>query len=221
MNSSSRMSQSPEVTPETTLPLCSMMVIRVNPPDLATPKGFSHAVAGRAGSSSWPVRPRSTPTGGSSATAWSSSSRRHWAICSLRCGRGGWPQQLASLTVYIVDMDDYRANARAIGGVWRRLVGGQYPAMAGIGVSRLWDVEALVEVQGFAQSCLTGPELITRALRRVPCVMTRILEGRAMDVTFAERRPRTATPSAATACRRRTSGRSSSSTCPSSTTPIG
>ena len=31
-----------------------------------------------------------------------------------------------------------------------RLVGTDYPAMAGIGVSRLWDVEALVEVQGFA-----------------------------------------------------------------------
>jgi enamine deaminase RidA (YjgF/YER057c/UK114 family) len=54
------------------------------------------------------------------------------------------------LTVYIVDMDDYKAHAREIGGVWRRLVGAGYPAMAGIGVSRLWDVEALVEVQGYA-----------------------------------------------------------------------
>jgi hypothetical protein len=34
--------------------------------------------------------------------------------------------------------------------VWRRLAGTEYPAMAGIGVSRLWDVEALVEVQGVA-----------------------------------------------------------------------
>jgi enamine deaminase RidA (YjgF/YER057c/UK114 family) len=34
--------------------------------------------------------------------------------------------------------------------VWRRLVGTDYPAMAGIGVSRLWDPEALVEVQGIA-----------------------------------------------------------------------
>ncbi|GAB3875078.1 hypothetical protein GCM10029964_018270 [Kibdelosporangium lantanae] len=55
-----------------------------------------------------------------------------------------------SLTVYIVDMEDYKAHAREIGAVWRRLVGTGYPAMAGIGVSRLWDVEALVEVQGYA-----------------------------------------------------------------------
>jgi hypothetical protein len=47
-------------------------------------------------------------------------------------------------------MADYRAHAREIGAVWRRLAGTEYPAMAGIGVSRLWDEEALVEVQGFA-----------------------------------------------------------------------
>jgi enamine deaminase RidA (YjgF/YER057c/UK114 family) len=63
---------------------------------------------------------------------------------------GGFPDGLASLTVYIVDMDDYRAHAREIGAVWKRLVGTDYPAMAGIGVARLWDAEALVEIQGFA-----------------------------------------------------------------------
>ena len=63
---------------------------------------------------------------------------------------GGRPSDLASLTIYIVDMEDYRASARAIGAVWKRLIGDQYPAMAGIGVARLWDAEALVEVQGYA-----------------------------------------------------------------------
>ena len=47
-------------------------------------------------------------------------------------------------------MDDYRAHAREIGAVWSRLVGSDYPAMAGIGVARLWDDDAVVEVQGFA-----------------------------------------------------------------------
>ncbi|MDT4901150.1 MAG: hypothetical protein QOJ78_2080, partial [Pseudonocardiales bacterium] len=63
---------------------------------------------------------------------------------------GGRPDQLASLTVFIVDMDDYQQNSAAIGEVWKRLVGRDYPAMAGIGITRLWDAEALVEVQGFA-----------------------------------------------------------------------
>jgi enamine deaminase RidA (YjgF/YER057c/UK114 family) len=63
---------------------------------------------------------------------------------------GGTPDDLASVTIYIVDMDDYRANAREIGRVWKGLAGSDYPAMAGIGVARLWDADALVELQGFA-----------------------------------------------------------------------
>lgn len=63
---------------------------------------------------------------------------------------GGEAAHLVSLTVYIVNMEDYRSHAREIGAVWRRVVGRDYPAMAGIGVARLWDVEALVEVQGIA-----------------------------------------------------------------------
>ena len=70
-------------------------------------------------------------------------------LAALRAA-GGEPEHLASLTVYIVDMDDYRTHATEIGQVWKRLVGREYPAMAGIGISRLWDAEALVEVQGFA-----------------------------------------------------------------------
>jgi enamine deaminase RidA (YjgF/YER057c/UK114 family) len=63
---------------------------------------------------------------------------------------GGRPDLLASLTIYIVDIEDYRNHAREIGLVWKRLVGSEYPAMAGIGIDRLWDAEALVEIQGFA-----------------------------------------------------------------------
>lgn len=49
-----------------------------------------------------------------------------------------------------MDLAGYRAHSREIGQVWRRLVGKHYPAMAAIGVSRLWDPEALVEIQGYA-----------------------------------------------------------------------
>jgi enamine deaminase RidA (YjgF/YER057c/UK114 family) len=49
-----------------------------------------------------------------------------------------------------VDPENYRANAREIGKVWQRLVGKDYPAMTLVGVTRLWDIEALVEIEGFA-----------------------------------------------------------------------
>jgi enamine deaminase RidA (YjgF/YER057c/UK114 family) len=63
---------------------------------------------------------------------------------------GGSPSDLAEVTIYAVDLGDYRAHAREIGRVWRRLVGSEYPAMAAVGVTRLWDEDALVELQGRA-----------------------------------------------------------------------
>ncbi|HEY1572529.1 MAG TPA: RidA family protein [Pseudonocardiaceae bacterium] len=124
---------------------------RVNPPELGRPRGFSHAVVGRgttvflAGQTALDAEGRIV---GSDVVAQFEQALAN-LLAALRAA-GGTPDQLASLTVYVVDMDDYRAHSRDIGQVWRRLVGNDYPAMAGIGIARLWDVEALVEVQGFA-----------------------------------------------------------------------
>ncbi len=124
---------------------------RVNPASLAAPSGFSHAVvatgttvflAGQTGMSA----DGAIVDGGVVEQFEQALSN---LLTALR-EAGGQPSDLVSLTVYIVDMDDYRAHAREIGGVWKRLIGAEYPAMAGIGISRLWDVEAVVEVQGFA-----------------------------------------------------------------------
>ena len=124
---------------------------RINPPSLAAPSGFSHAVvatgttvflAGQTGMSS----DGAIVPGGVVAQFEQALSNLLRALDAA----GGSPTALTSLTIYIVDMDDYRANAREIGEVWKRLVGTDYPAMAGIGVSRLWDEDAVVEVQGFA-----------------------------------------------------------------------
>ena len=63
---------------------------------------------------------------------------------------GGKPQDLVSVTIYLTDVDDYMANGREIGRIWREMAGTEYPAMAGIGVSRLWQKEAVIEIQGVA-----------------------------------------------------------------------
>ena len=63
---------------------------------------------------------------------------------------GGQPEDLVNVTIYLTDVDDYMANGREIGRIWREMAGSQYPAMAGIGVARLWDADALVELQGYA-----------------------------------------------------------------------
>ena len=63
---------------------------------------------------------------------------------------GGVPSDLVSVTIYLTDDDDYQRRGRDIGRVWKELVGPWYPAMAGVGVTQLWQREAMVEVQGIA-----------------------------------------------------------------------
>ncbi|MFI2565349.1 RidA family protein [Paenarthrobacter sp. NPDC018779] len=63
---------------------------------------------------------------------------------------GGQPEDLVNVTIYLTDVDDYMANGREIGHIWREMAGSQYPAMAGIGVTRLWQKEAMIEIQGIA-----------------------------------------------------------------------
>jgi enamine deaminase RidA (YjgF/YER057c/UK114 family) len=124
---------------------------RLNPEALARPSGFSHAVVG-----SGPTVFLAGQTGmdaSGAIVAGGVVAQFEQALTNLLAAlaeAGGEPGGLASLTVYVVDMDDYRAHAREIGAVWRRLVGADYPAMAGIGVARLWDADAVVELQGFA-----------------------------------------------------------------------
>jgi enamine deaminase RidA (YjgF/YER057c/UK114 family) len=124
---------------------------RVNPPELGNPSGFSHAVIGRgtivflAGQTALDARGQVTGIG-----IVAQFERALGNLLAALRACGGTPAQLASLTVYVVDLDDYRAHGRQIGEVWRRLAGREYPAMAAVGVSRLWDADALVELQGCA-----------------------------------------------------------------------
>ncbi len=60
------------------------------------------------------------------------------------------PTDLVSLTIYITDIPEYQRNGREIGRVWRELAGPHYPAMAGIGITALWQPEAMIEIQGVA-----------------------------------------------------------------------
>jgi enamine deaminase RidA (YjgF/YER057c/UK114 family) len=124
---------------------------RFNPAQLARPSGFSHAVLAR-GTTVYLAGQTGTAADGTIVKG-GVVAQFEQALSNLLTAlreAGGLADGLAALTIYIVDMDDYRAHAREIGEVWRRLVGTDYPAAAGIGVARLWDPEAVVEVQGYA-----------------------------------------------------------------------
>lgn len=129
-----------------------MRVERVNPPELAPPSGFAHAVIATGGRLVFLAGQTALGRDGFIVGA-SVTEQFEVALGNLLtalAAAGGRPTDLASLTVYATDLEDYQAHGREIGAVWRRLAGRDYPAMAAIGVCRLWDPAALVEVQGFA-----------------------------------------------------------------------
>jgi len=70
-------------------------------------------------------------------------------LTTLRAA-GGAPGDLVSITIFLTDIPDYQAHGREIGTVWRELAGTNYPAMAGIGTTALWQPEALIEILGVA-----------------------------------------------------------------------
>jgi len=128
-----------------------MSVERINPAELARPSGFSHAVAatgrmiflaGQIGMD----RQGQVAEGGVVPQFEQALANLLTALAAA----GGHPADLVSLTVYLTDVEDYQAHAKDIGAAWRRLAGTEYPAMAGVGVTRLWRPEALVEIQGIA-----------------------------------------------------------------------
>lgn len=123
----------------------------VNPPELGRPSGFSHAVVGTGRTVFLAGQTALDPSGVIVGETVVEQFRQALGnlLTALRAA-GGSPEQLAALTIYIVDMEDYKAHGKELGAVWKELVGRHYPATAGIGVSRLWDAEALVEVQGTA-----------------------------------------------------------------------
>ncbi|WP_406455945.1 RidA family protein [Streptomyces sp. NBC_00876] len=127
-------------------------VHRINPAELSPPAGFSHAVTATgsnlvflAGQTA--LDQRGVLTGSTLPEQFATALTN--LLTALRAA-GGSPADLARVTVYATDVADYRANAAELGRIWRRLAGRDYPAMAVIGTVRLWDEQALVEIDGVA-----------------------------------------------------------------------
>jgi enamine deaminase RidA (YjgF/YER057c/UK114 family) len=129
-----------------------MTLERINPDSLAPAIGFSHAVVAEGS--------RIIFLAGQTALASTGNIVGDSIVEQFRvalgniltalAAAGGTPSQLAKLTIYAVDPEDYRANSRGISAVWKELAGRDYPALALVGVVRLWDLDALVEIEGIA-----------------------------------------------------------------------
>ncbi|MCY0932191.1 RidA family protein [Streptomyces sp. H27-H1] len=129
-----------------------MSLERINPEELSPATGFSHAVVAT-GSRLVFLAGQTALDGAGKVVGETLPAQFERALTNLLAAlarAGGSPAELARVTVYAVDVADYRACAPELGRIWRRLAGRDYPAMAVVGVVRLWDEAALIEVDGLA-----------------------------------------------------------------------
>jgi enamine deaminase RidA (YjgF/YER057c/UK114 family) len=125
----------------------------VNPPILGRPRGFSHGLLASAGSRLLFVAGQTAAdteghvTDGSFVAQFETALTR---VLTVVATAGGRPEHVGRMTIFVTDMDAYLEHRKALGEIWKRLMGGHYPAMALVEVRRLVDAEATVEIEATA-----------------------------------------------------------------------
>ena len=125
----------------------------INPPTLARPGGFSHGIlvtggrllflAGQTGSDAEGriVAP------GDLVAQYEQTLRNLQAVVEAA---GGKIQDITRITIFVRDRDDYLAHLKQLGKVHRSFFGAYYPATALFEISRFFQDEALIEIEGLA-----------------------------------------------------------------------
>ena len=71
-------------------------------------------------------------------------------ISAILAEGGARPEHLVRLTWYVIDMEEYLANLKTLGQIYRDIFGAHYPAMALVQVVRLVEKAARVEIEATA-----------------------------------------------------------------------
>lgn len=129
-----------------------MSLKKVNPTELAAPIGFSHGMVVNGGTliflaGQTALNKNNEIEGNGIVEQFERVISNLLVVLKEADGK---PENLVKLNIYVVDPVDYRANAKEIGKIWQRLIGRNYPAMTLVGVTKLWDASALLEIEGVA-----------------------------------------------------------------------
>ena len=127
--------------------------ILVNPPSLARPSGFNHGIlvtggdllflAGQTGSNAEGqiVAP------GDLVAQYEQTLRNLQTVVEAASGK---MQDIVKVNIFVRDCDDYLAHLKPLGEIHKSFFGAYYPAAALFEVSRFFQDEALIEIEGLA-----------------------------------------------------------------------
>jgi enamine deaminase RidA (YjgF/YER057c/UK114 family) len=128
-------------------------LVVVNPPELGAPRGFAHGIISAAGGRILFVAGQIGTVEGARAEPDDLVAQFDRALARVLVvvnAAGGRADQIARMTVYVTNMERYRASRSALRDVWQRHLATHYPAMALVEVTALVDLRAMVEIEATA-----------------------------------------------------------------------
>jgi enamine deaminase RidA (YjgF/YER057c/UK114 family) len=128
------------------------MTTILQPPGWARPKGFSHGVAVKGGTTVYIAGQIGSDEKGviREKTFSKQFKTALQNILTVLAEAGGRPEHLVRLTWYVLDLKEYSAALKDIGAAYRELIGKHYPAMAVVQVTGLVEPEARLEIEATA-----------------------------------------------------------------------
>lgn len=135
--------------------MVSERVTKVNPPALGKPVGYAHGVraagllfvSGQVGCRVAADGVTLVPVSGDLGAQFEQALANVMEVVKAAGGEAG---DLVEMTVFVKDVEAYRAARPAIGAAWKKLLGRHYPAMTLVEVSGLFEPGTLVEIRAVA-----------------------------------------------------------------------
>jgi enamine deaminase RidA (YjgF/YER057c/UK114 family) len=130
-------------------------IAAINPPSLMKPVGFAHGMEVKQGRIVFLSGQVAKDTDGHVVGAGDVVAQFRQVCENLRtvvAGAGGALTDVAKLTIYVLDVPEYKRRVREIGAVYREYFGRHFPAMTLVGARDLFDAAdgCLLEIEGFA-----------------------------------------------------------------------
>jgi enamine deaminase RidA (YjgF/YER057c/UK114 family) len=125
----------------------------INPPTLAHPIGFSHGILVKGGRLLFLAGQTGSNTEGRITAPGNLVAQYEQTLRNLQTvveAAGGKMQDITKLNIFVRDRDDYLAHLKSLGVVHRTFFGAYYPTMALFEISRFFQDETLVEIEGLA-----------------------------------------------------------------------
>ena len=125
----------------------------INPPELVTPSGYSHAIVSTGGKTVYLAGQVSFNAEGKIIHIGNLVMQFDQVLHNLQAAlvaAGGVMADIVKLTIFVRNKNDYASKMKEIGKIYQSYFGKHFPTMTLVEVSSLFEDNALLEIEGIA-----------------------------------------------------------------------